>query len=137
MQSYSGSTAAAATPTIARLGVYSRVGSTYTLLASVANDTSLWSAANTTYTTALTTPFNKVAGSDYAIGCLIVSGAAMPTFIGPQVGTSGGWTQDALLVANPLVLGRLAAQADLPATTTQGALVAATGVQIGHIQMMQ
>src|SRR5258706_9878896 len=57
-------TAAAATPTICRMGIYSRSVATgdITLLASHANDTTLFAATNTVYTKTLTSAFNKVQG---------------------------------------------------------------------------
>jgi len=54
-------TAAAATPTICRMGIYLRSATTgdCTLVASHANDTTLFAATNTVYTKTLTSTFYK------------------------------------------------------------------------------
>lgn len=111
-----GATAAAATPSLCRIGVYSRNGANlYTLVASHANDTALFAAANTTYTKTFTAPFDKVAGVDYVVAILIVSAVAFPTFIAPPVAANTAFQTDAQLL-QPVMSGVVAAQADLPAT---------------------
>ena len=86
---WTGTTAAAATPTLCRMGVYVRDSSNlYTLVASTANDTTLFAAASTTYTRSFTTPFLKTAGTDYLVAVLVVSGVAIPNFAAPFTGWS-------------------------------------------------
>lgn len=135
IQVYTGATAAGATPTLVRMGIYQRVVAgptgvinTWGLVASHANDTTLFAAANTTYTKTLTTTFNKQAGSDYAVGMLIVSPAAFPTFIAPHaIAATGGYATDALL-AQPVRFAKVITQADLPTSIPLASVVAsATG----------
>ena len=87
-----GSTAAGATPTLVRMGVYSVAGADsqgdLTLLTATASDTSLLAAANTAYTAPLTTPLSKVAGQRYAVGLLVVTAAATPTLVSIQTQTA-------------------------------------------------
>lgn len=121
-----GSTAAAATPTLCRFGVYQRNKTTnlHTLIASTANDIALFAAASTTYSKPFSTAFLKTAGEDYMVGILIVSGAAMPTFISPSAGVNAAYNTDFLNVF-PKNTGLVAAQADLPATIAGASIVAA------------
>ena len=129
VQVYTGGTAAGATPTLCRIAVYQRqTANAWGLVVSHANDTTLFAAANTTYTKTFTTTFNKVAGADYAVGILIVSAAAFPTFIAPHASASTGFTTDAL-TAQPLVFGKVTAQADLATSYTSANVVAS---QTGH-----
>lgn len=121
------STAAAATPTLCRFGVYSRDSANlYTLVASTVNDTALFAAANTTYSKAFSTAFLKTAGTDYLVGMLIVSGAAFPTFCAPVASAAAptAYSTD-VYGAFPQLSGQIAAQADLPATFTSATVAAA------------
>ena len=121
-----GGTAAAATPTLIRLGVYERnpLDNLWTLLAStVGTDLTLFSAANATYTKPLTAPFYKKIGRQYADAYIVVTGVAMPNFHGPSsVGGTAFGTDMQLLT--PIKCGRLAGQSDLPATIPGASLVA-------------
>lgn len=113
----SGTTAAGATPSLARIGVHSvAANGDITLIASTANDTTLFAAASTAYTRALTAPFNKVAGQRYAVGILFVTGATAPTTLGNGVlpATENGTA--------PRLSAFITGLADLPAS----ALAAAT-----------
>lgn len=78
-----GGTAAGATPTYAAIGVYQEdpVTGNLTLVASTASDTTLFAATSTKYTKALQAAFTKRAGIRYAVGVLVVSAAAFPTFL--------------------------------------------------------
>ena len=118
---WTGSTAAGATPTLCRMGLYSIDATTGdgTLVASVANDTTLWAAATTAYTRSWSTPYAKVAGQRYAFAAIIVSGAAIPQFIGIAVGTS---LSSEYLIA-PKLGGALASQSDLPSTFLNSSVV--------------
>lgn len=114
--------AAAATPTLCRMGLYS-VSSTgdLTLVASTPNDTTLFAATSTSYAKALSVPYAKVAGQRYAVGMIVVSSAAMPTFAGSQM-TATNW-MNVLVRLNPAIAGRLLGQTDLPATVLVASLV--------------
>lgn len=116
----SGGTAAGATPTLCRIGLYrieTLVGVlTGTLVASTANDTALFAAASTTYTKSWSAPFVMSPGQRYALGVLVVTAATAPTLIGRTFLS----TDEAALP--PRLSGVLAAQADLPATFLDSAL---------------
>lgn len=130
-------TAAGATPSLCRFGVYSRDSANlYTLIASTPNDTTLFAAANTTYNKSFSSAFLKTAGTDYLVGLLIVSAAAFPTFCAPIAsgGSPAGYSTD-VLGAFPQVAGQVAGQADLP-TTIAGASVAATTTNF-HALLLQ
>ena len=115
-----GGTAAGATPTLCRMGIYSvnAAGDLTALLAATANDTSLFAAANTVYTRALTTQFNKVAGQRYATALLVVTGAAMPKFIGASA-PSSTTVQWGHLFELPTLASRVLGQTDLAASYTR------------------
>lgn len=120
---YTGTTAAGATPTLVRVGIYSLDGSgNGTLVASTPNDTTLLAAASTAYTKALSAPFSKVAGTRYAIGLLVVSGATMPSFQGPLAVSSA--PSQTVFGLPPRLCGRLTGQTDLPASFTEAGLTA-------------
>ena len=115
-----GATAAAATPTLVRIGIYSENTSTgaLTLVGSTANDTSLFGTAFTGVTKALSATTALTAGTRYAFGLLVVSAAACPTPYG---------------VATPSALATLAPRraavapavsSDLPTSIAAGALFA-------------
>lgn len=107
-----GSTAAAATPTVVRFGLYSvdsaGVG---TLVASTPNDTTLLASINTIYTKDLSVAVTVNGGQRYALGFIIVTAAATPTIAG--FGQYGDLTDDA-----PRLTGTLSGQTDLPASFT-------------------
>lgn len=107
----SGSTAAAATPTLVRWGLYSiAANGDGTLVASIANDTTLFAAINTAYTRSWSVAYAMVAGQRYALGLLVVSGAAAPTILG-----SVSVDSNESAVA-PRLTGNISGQADLPAS---------------------
>lgn len=119
---WTGNTAAAATPTLIRVGVYDiAADGAGTLLAATANDTTLFAAANTEYAKTLTATFNKVARRRYAVGVLVVSASAMPTHQG--LVHSGNSLSAAFLSLGPRQSGRLTGLSDLPATYADGSLV--------------
>lgn len=113
--------AAAATPTLCRIGIYSvdPVTKDLTLVASTANDTTLFAAIDTTYTKALSAPLYKNKGQRYAVGVLIVSAAAMPTLIGK---TYRSPANEAFM--QPHIVAALSGQSDLPATISDSSLAA-------------
>ena len=103
---------AAADNTLARIGVWSvnSEGGLVELLASTANLASLWASTYSNVTRALQTPWNKVAGTRYAVGFLSVGGTP-PALIGlfPSAGLGR---------RNPRVNGIMFAQSDLPASAS-------------------
>ncbi|GAA0494815.1 hypothetical protein Ade02nite_19680 [Paractinoplanes deccanensis] len=120
----SGGTAAAATPTLVRMGLYLVDGNgDGTLVASTANDTSLFAATNTAYTRSWTAPYAKVAGQRYALGVLVVTAATAPQLVGNSIAGVGAAAEPSVA---PRLSGSLAGQADLPASFTAASL-AATG----------
>lgn len=120
----SGTTAAAATPTLCRVGLYLIDATTGdgTLVASTANDTTLFAAGSTAYTKSWSTPYTMVAGSRYAWCPLVVSAATMPTFPGQAVFMSTEGTSVA-----PTMSAALNSQSNLPST-----FLAANLLSSGH-----
>lgn len=113
----SGNPAAAATPTLTRVGIYSVAEATgnLTLIGSTPNDTTLFAATYTTYTKSLSASTTLYAGARYAVGILIVSSFTMPALYGsPNVSFFG--------FNSPRLTGTLAGQSDLPSTITAGSV---------------
>lgn len=108
-----GGTAAAATPTICRIGLYLVNGdNTLTLVASTANDTTLFAATFTSYTKAFSASYTLAAGTRYAIGVIVVNAGAVPTFAG------AGPSVSALALVTPRVGGYITGQTDLPSSVS-------------------
>lgn len=109
-------TAAGATPTLCRIGVYSVASDgALTLVASCANDTALFAGATTEYTRSLSASLSKVAGTRYAIGALVVTGASAPTCYGALV-------PSAVSGVAPRISGLVSGQTDLPASVAAGSI---------------
>lgn len=107
-----GATAAAASPTIARMGLYSiAANGDGTLVASSANDTTLWNAVNTEFIRALSVAYQPIPGQRYAFAALCVTAVAAPVI---SAGT--GSLPAGTLGRTPKLTGSIAAQANLPAT---------------------
>lgn len=114
-------TAAGATPTIVRFGVYSVAGNgDLTLIGSIPNDITLLAAANTRYVKATSASFLKTQGQFYAVGVLVVSAAAMPSIMGN--GAMGGTGLSLLRTGTGRRQGRVASQADLPPTISNASI---------------
>lgn len=119
MKMITSGTAAAATPTLCRMGLYLVDDSgDLTLVASTPNDTTLFAATHTPYTKALSASYAVARGQRYAWGVLVVSGATMPAFhgLGPFPGSS------AEHAVAPRLAGQVTGQADLPATIASGSV---------------
>lgn len=116
----SGGTAAGATPTLVRIGIWPAAsdGSLSTLLASCASDTALFAAATTVYTKTLSSSFSKVAGTRYACGVLVVTAAAAPSLTGYGAASTAtaGWD------LAPRMAAVVNSQTDLPSTVAVGSL---------------
>lgn len=118
-----GGTAAAPTPTLCRIGVYSVDSSgDLTLVASIPNDTTLFASASTSYTRSFSAPFDKVRGARYAVGILVVSATTVPTIFGQSVGPGSEYSYP------PRITGQVSGLSDLP-DTVAAASVGATSVR--------
>lgn len=112
LRSYTGGTAAAATPTLCRMGLYSVAGNgDLTLIASTPNDTTVWAAANTAYTRAVSAPVSVTKGTRYAFARLVVTAATPPSWAAMGLAL-------ALNSVAPRLQGQLSGQTDLPASVT-------------------
>jgi hypothetical protein len=112
-------TAAGATPTLIRLGLYTVAGDgALTLVASTPSDTTLLATTFTRYTKAFSVAYAKVAGQRYAVAALVVTAAAAPAVYGNTALAS----VDAGLA--PMIGARLDAQTDLPGSVAAGAVTA-------------
>lgn len=117
-----GSTAAAATPTVCRLALYSvAANGDLTEIASTTNDTSLFSSTSTNYTVNFAASASITRGNRYAVGLLVVTGAATPTFAGAS--TSAGTAESAV---DPRVTGVISGLSDLASSP-----VANAGISVG------
>ncbi|CAN7307745.1 hypothetical protein LJR296_001457 [Cupriavidus necator] len=120
-----GNTAAGATPTLIRVGIYSvAANGDLTLIAATTSDTTLMAVANTVYTKALSASFVKRGGQRYAVGLLVVTGAATPT----TIGTSGAGNITSEYGKSPKLCGSVASQTDLPASLTAASVAEATAL---------
>lgn len=119
---YTAGTAAAATPTLCKMGLYLINGEVGTLVAQTASDTTLFAATNTRYERDVT-PFTKVAGAKYATAVLIISGVAFPTFYGKDY---GGGVAATILGRLPHITATLNGQIDLPTSFVPGDLFNST-----------
>lgn len=125
-----GNTAAAATPTLCRVGLYSiAANGDGTLVASIASDTTLFAATNTAYTRSWSSSYAKVAGQRYALGILVVTAAAAPTFTSSVLATATS-TEAAF---DPRLSGTIISQTDLPSTFTSGSVTASSNRYYGAI----
>lgn len=114
-------TPAGATPTLCKMGIYQvDSGDNLTLAAATANDTTLFAAANSTYTRSLTAPIQLVAGQRYATAFLVVSAAAAPSMVGVQLGGTGFTTAAGKLP--PMLMAYLPGQTDFPASISNASL---------------
>lgn len=125
-----GTSPAGATPTLCRVGVWELdpITGVYTLVASSANDTSLWSTIATVRTSPLTgAPFLKVAGRRYMVGALCVTAAALPSIVGLALNASTVYLGLIVNTTNYAYGGALLTQTDLPVSFVPlTALVVAT-----------
>lgn len=113
----SGGTAAGATPTLVRIGLYliDSAGNG-TLVASTPNDTALFATTATVYPKSWSTPYNKVRGTRLAVGVLVVSSTTTPTLAGK------GITSTAEVSLAPRKTGSISGQSDLPSSFTAGSV---------------
>jgi hypothetical protein len=124
-------TAAGATPTLCQMALYSVASNgNLTLVANCASDTTLFAAATTVYSRALTSSYAKVAGQRYAFGILVVTSAAAPTIVGnnssapPALFGSSG---------SPRVSGNVTGLSSLPSTITSGTVADTANILYGVV----
>lgn len=127
IRTYSGGTAAAATPSLCRAGFYTVAASgDITLVCATANTTSLWASQNTEYSTSLDsggglpTSYTFVPGQRYAAAVLVVTGGTAPTFAGMSYAAA------TIPTIPPRVTGSLGSQTDLPTSVANGSIGTAT-----------
>jgi hypothetical protein len=126
----SGVTAAGATPTLCKLGLYLVDASDNgTLVAATANTTSLWAAANTAYTPAWVTPYTMILGQRYALGQLIVTSQTAPVWTGYALMAAAQAECDTV----PRLTGGVPGLSDLPSLFTAAALVSTPNRHYGVI----
>ena len=88
--SFTGSNTASVSLTLCRFGIYTRSGTTFTLVARTASDTTLFNTTNTKYTRALDTTdgypatYDLTAGTEYWVSVIQV-GTTMGNFITPSL----------------------------------------------------
>lgn len=114
-----GSTAAVGA-TLCRIGIYEEDSATgnLTLVASTANDTTLWASGSTAYTRNLSASLSKVRGRRYAVGLLVVGTSTAPTFAGHAALSS---TEAGIA---PRLGGLVGSQTDLPSSISSGSISA-------------
>jgi hypothetical protein len=113
-----GSTAAGATPTLVRWGLYAVDASgNGTLVASLANDTTIFATANAGYDRSWSVPIQMAQGKFYAFAALVVTAAAAPTVQGAMIGNGTEALQP------PIMSASISALSDLPGTFAFGSLV--------------
>lgn len=122
VRTLTGGTAAAATPTLCRVGLYLVDASDNgTLVAAISNDTTLWGTASTAYTRSWASSYPMIEGQRYAIGLICVTGTTAPSWL-----AAVQFQPPAQSEANiaPRLTGVLVSQADLPSTFTASSLTA-------------
>lgn len=124
-----GGTAAAATPTLVRFGIYTVASNgDLTLTASTTNDTAVFAATNTGYTKTLSASWSKVAGLRYAFGSLVVTSATAPNVLGTFLGVSASVASVA-----PRLVGIVTGQSDLPSSVLAGNVGADSSAPYGEM----
>lgn len=105
---------AAATATLCRIGLYSiAANGDGTQVAATTNDTTLFIAANTSYSKVWASSYAMVAGQRYAIGHLVLAGT-MPTWCGQSLIANG--PMRAVYSEDPRSVGAITGLSDLPAS---------------------
>lgn len=119
---FSGATAAGATPTLCRMGLYTvAANGDISLAASTPNDTTLFAATSTAYPKALSVPIAIAQGAFYATALLVVTAATVPTFHGVQYPATA--VLNATTRVSPPFAGRVTGQADLPGSVVAGSII--------------
>lgn len=129
LRSVSAGTAAAATPTLAKMGLYSvAANGDMTRIAVTANTTTLWGTINTRYDTATAASYTVANGDRLAFALLVVTGVAAPTLLGL---TLAGTAAPAEAAMAPRISSQFAGQSDLPASVTDASVAASANLFYG------
>jgi len=117
-------TAAGATPSLVRFGLYSVDSSTgnLTQVGQTASDTTIFAAAGNYYERALTSSATLVEGQRYAVAAIVVTAASAPNVSGMIGGAAAEMAQ------SPRLCAALTAQSDLSASYTAGSLADSTSM---------
>lgn len=116
---WTGSTNAGATPTLCRIGLYSvAANGDLTLVASTANDTTLFASTVTSYTRSFSASYDVVRGQRYAVGIIVVTGATAPTFMGVALFPGSGMEA----TTAPRVAGGIGSSTDLTTPISAGSV---------------
>lgn len=119
-----GGTAAGATPTLVRVGLYSVASDgSLTLVASAASDTAAFGTPGATSDWSLSATYAVTAEQRYAVGVLIVTGAATPTLVG-----MASELPASELTVEPRLAATVTGQTNLPASVDSGSLDATANV---------
>lgn len=133
---YSGGTAAGATPTLVRIALYTvAANGDLTQVAATVSDTALFAAIGTAYTKSWAASVGIVGGTRYALGILVVTGAAAPTYPGSQP-FAGLASSAALFGTAPRVSGAITGQTDLPASPVASASVTNSTSGMAYAQIL-
>jgi hypothetical protein len=124
-----GTTAAGATPTLCRMGVWAVIpNGDLSLVGACANDTTLFNTPSLPHARNLTAPYGSVGGQWYAFAPLVVTAAAMPTYAGVSLNAATGQA-----TRDRRISGQLAGQTDLPALITAASILASNCLILGEI----
>lgn len=112
-----GATAAGATPTLIRVGIWTAdaAGALLSQVAATTNDTTLLATINADSTKSLASSWAKTAGTRYAVGFLVVTGATAPVLWGSSISNT-------IAGHSPKMGGIMSSQADLPASAASGSV---------------
>lgn len=123
LKTYCGSTAASATPTLCKMGMY-RLESNgdVTRIAQTANDTSLWSVAGNEFTKQTEASFTLTSGIRYALATLQVTSGTPATLAGMSL-------TNTIIGSTSPVMCKLSTQSDLPSSITASGQTQ-TGVRV-------
>lgn len=121
-------TAAGATPTLIRFGLYTvAANGDITLVASTANDTTLLAGAGGETTKALSSSYKVYAGRRYAFGALVVTAAAAPAITSLNAQSAASTEMGRA----PRLSGAVTGQADLPASVASGSITNSGNMPFG------
>lgn len=110
---FTGATAAAATPSLIRVGLYTfETNGDMTLAASTASDTALLASTHTAYSKALSAPLSIVKGTRYSAAVLVVTAQTAPAI------AANAFHGNAQGTASPQLCWTQSGQTDLPASVT-------------------
>lgn len=125
---YTGGVAAAATPTVCRVGLYAvAANGDLTLVASTPNDTSMFSAINTEYIKNFSVPYLISAGVRYALGVIVVTAATAPNLVGSSL------VNAVITSSEPRIFSVIGSVSDLPSSVAVGSVVNTTYGIYGEI----